>query len=259
MSAISSKRSLWAMGFRVTLLAAALLGSSSSLAQSLRPDDVFRGLGRAKDGDSLVVGEREVRLFGIDAPEFDQTCHRAGGAWACGSEAAGKLAQLVTGRDVRCVRISIDQYRRAVSRCSVGTTDINRAMVESGYATAYRRYSDDYAAAEGLAKAAKRGLWSGTFEAPRDYRVEQRAIDQAGRELHVRPAARTPARSSDWAGRSQCRIKGNQNRRGQWIYHLPGMPYYDQTRPEQIFCTEAEAQAAGYRRAVVVTGSPRDL
>ena len=46
-------------------------------------------------------------------------------------------------------------------------------------------------------------------------------------------------------------IKGNQNRRGQWIYHLLGMPYYDQTRPEQLFCTEAEAQAAGYRRAIV--------
>ena len=29
------------------------------------------------------------------------------------------------------------------------------------------------------------------------------------------------------------------------------MPYYDQTRPEEIFCTEAEAQAAAYRRATV--------
>jgi hypothetical protein len=29
------------------------------------------------------------------------------------------------------------------------------------------------------------------------------------------------------------------------------MPYYDQTRAEEMFCTEAEAQAAGYRRAIV--------
>ena len=35
------------------------------------------------------------------------------------------------------------------------------------------------------------------------------------------------------------------------IYHLPGMPYYDETRAEAYFCTEAQAQAAGYRRAVV--------
>lgn len=34
------------------------------------------GLARAKDGDSLMVGDTEVRLFGIDAPEFDQTCKR---------------------------------------------------------------------------------------------------------------------------------------------------------------------------------------
>jgi hypothetical protein len=29
------------------------------------------------------------------------------------------------------------------------------------------------------------------------------------------------------------------------------MPYYEQTRPEEIFCTEAEARNAGYRRAIV--------
>ena len=48
-----------------------------------------------------------------------------------------------------------------------------------------------------------------------------------------------------------CSIKGNRNRKGQWIYHVPGMPYYDRTRPEEVFCTEAEARAAGYRRAIV--------
>ena len=224
MTSVSSKRSLGTLCSSGALFAAALFGSSSSLAQSLRPDYVFRGLGRAKDGDSLVVGSREVRLFGIDAPEFDQTCRRTGGSWACGSEAAGRLAQLVTGRDVRCVRVSIDQYQRAVSRCTVGTTDINRAMVESGYATAYRRYSDDYVAAEGFAKAAKRGLWSGTFEAPRDYRVEHRPFDRANRERGVRPAARTPVKSSDWAARSQCRIKGNQNRRGSGSITFPACP-----------------------------------
>jgi hypothetical protein len=48
-------------------------------------------------------------------------------------------------------------------------------------------------------------------------------------------------------------IKGNRSRRGEWIYHLPSMPYYGygQTRAEDIFCSEAEAQAAGYQRARV--------
>ena len=43
-------------------------------------------------------------------------------------------------------------------------------------------------------------------------------------------------------------IKGNPGSHG-WIYHVPGMPYYVQTNAEEMFCTEAEAQAAGYRRA----------
>jgi hypothetical protein len=29
------------------------------------------------------------------------------------------------------------------------------------------------------------------------------------------------------------------------------MPYYDATRAEEVFCTEAEIRAAGYRRAMV--------
>lgn len=28
------------------------------------------------------------------------------------------------------------------------------------------------------------------------------------------------------------------------------MPYFEQTRSEEMFCTEAEAQVAGYRRAI---------
>jgi hypothetical protein len=45
-------------------------------------------------------------------------------------------------------------------------------------------------------------------------------------------------------------IKGNRGSNG-WIYHLPGMPYYGRTRAEEMFCSEAAAQAAGYRRAKV--------
>ena len=70
---------------------------------------------------------------------------------------------------MRCRLVSTDQYDRTVSRCTVGSTDITAAMVESGYATAYRQYSSDYVAAETRAKAAKRGIWSGTFETPNAY------------------------------------------------------------------------------------------
>ena len=210
------------------------------------------GLARAKDGDSLMVGAAEVRLFGVDAPEFDQSCKRNGVNWACGAEAAERLSKLVTGRSVRCTSMGIDQHQRVLGRCTVGTTDVNRAMVASGFAVAYRHYSSDYVSAEESARANKRGIWAGTFEMPSDYRHEgvadrgaaARAAAASRRRERAPVVVRGPSSSSG------CVIKGNQGTNG-WIYHVPGMPYYAQTRAEQMFCSESAAQAAGYRRARV--------
>ncbi|MGZ2483157.1 hypothetical protein ACVITL_001680 [Rhizobium pisi] len=52
-----------------------------------------------------------------------------------------------------------------------------------------------------------------------------------------------------------CNIKGNVSiGSGERIYHVPGQEYYDETKispqyGERWFCTEAEARAAGWRRA----------
>lgn len=42
---------------------------------------------------------------------------------------------------------------------------------------------------------------------------------------------RAPARQSTQttAAPGGCVIKGNRNRRGEWICHMPGMPYCEQT------------------------------
>ena len=52
-----------------------------------------------------------------------------------------------------------------------------------------------------------------------------------------------------------CAIKGNVNSSGEKIYHVPGGAFYNRTdiKPEEgdrWFCTEAEAQAAGFRRSL---------
>ena len=132
--------------------------------------DSLSGIARAMDGDSLMVSEREVRLFGIDAPEFGQTCTKNGRPWACGEAAADQLSKLVTGQSVRCTAVDTDDYGRTVARCTAGAVDVNRAMVASGYATAYRRYSTAYVSAEESAKVNRRGLWSGEFEMPAEVR-----------------------------------------------------------------------------------------
>ena len=46
-----------------------------------------------------------------------------------------------------------------------------------------------------------------------------------------------------------CLIKGNISAKGDKIYHLKGGAFYDRTKAEQCFNTEAEAQAAGFRKS----------
>jgi len=219
-----------------------------ALPAVLTAQQAFSGVGRAKDGDSLTVGGREVRLYGIDAPEWAQTCKEDCREWACGKVAAEELSTLVTGKDVSCVAVDTDQYHRTVAQCTVDGTDVNRAMVARGFAVAYRRYSSAYVSAEESARVNRRGLWAGAFELPSLYRVDERG---SARTEHVPRRARvhvSSPREAFVARSSGCLIKGNRGSHG-WIYHLPGMPYYDRTNPEEWFCTEAQARAAGYRRA----------
>lgn len=46
----------------------------------------------------------------------------------------------------------------------------------------------------------------------------------------------------------KCPIKGNIDPNGSRIYHLPGDPYYSQTKAEAYFCTKKAAEAAGFRK-----------
>jgi hypothetical protein len=199
-----------------------------------------------------MVGQTEVRLFGIDAPELTQSCTRAGRPWTCGAAASQQLSKLVAGKPVSCIATGLDRHGRTVARCTAGGVDLNRAMVAAGYAVAYRRYSMAYVSAEESARVARRGIWSGTFEQPSevrhagdDYVIEQpKRTQRADKELPEVSSPRSKPRPS-----GNCRIKGNHSRKGVRIYHLPGMPYYAQTVAEEIFCTEAQAKAAGYRRS----------
>lgn len=130
------------------------------------PAETLNGAMRAADGDSLVHGAVRIRLEGIDAPELGQTCRRAGADYACGREAQAALARLVAGRNVSCRSAGHDRYDRLLARCTAGGVDLNRAMVEAGWAMAY----GDYGREEDAARRAGRGLWAGSFERPQDWR-----------------------------------------------------------------------------------------
>jgi endonuclease YncB( thermonuclease family) len=135
------------------------------------------GTARVIDGDSLMVGTKEVRLYGIDAPEARQTCQRAGRSWACGQEATRYLTGLIDGRPLTCREVDRDRFDRAVSRCAAAGQDLGAAMVRGGMAVAF----GDYHADERDARDARRGLWGSDFERPADWRARHpRPADAAG-------------------------------------------------------------------------------
>lgn len=215
---------------------------------SMAAAEVIEGPADVIDGDSLRVAGTEVRLFGVDAPEFSQPCFSNGSEVACGAMAKDVLAGLIGNSVLTCEPRDRDTFGRIVATCQTAGVDIGGALVEAGWATAFRRYGNDYVSAEMRARAAHAGIWQWDFQMPEDYRATQQAALQP---RAARSSPRPAARPRRYEGNGQCLIKGNHSRRGDWIYHLPGMPYYDATRAEAYFCTEADAQAAGYRRAIV--------
>jgi endonuclease YncB( thermonuclease family) len=53
--------------------------------------------------DAIDIQGQRVRLFDVDAPEFDQTgTHPDGTVWPCGQQAALKPTQWIGGCVVSC-------------------------------------------------------------------------------------------------------------------------------------------------------------
>ncbi len=130
------------------------------------------------DGDSLREGNTEIRLYGIDAPEYRQTClDESKKDYPCGKRAAEALRSLIHSAEVKCVSLEKDRYGRSVSTCRVGAVEINREMVALGWAVAFIQYGADYVLVEKQARQAKRGLWAGQFEEPALYRQRQRSVN----------------------------------------------------------------------------------
>ena len=146
-------------------------GNGAIGGAGLEKGDVISGAVRVSDGDSLRLGRERVRLIGIDAPELDQTCKNPDGSpWPCGRVARQRLAQLVAGENLQCTFEKRDRYGRALAICLAGGIDIGSALVSEGLAVSYNDYPEE----EARARARKRGLWSGQFITPRNWRRGQR-------------------------------------------------------------------------------------
>jgi endonuclease YncB( thermonuclease family) len=136
-------------------------------------DKSFSGKGFALDGDSIKVGKKEVRLFGLDAPEYKQQClDQNNQEYSCGIISHEFLTKLATGKIVECVYAEKDKYDRFLGKCFVGEVSINEEIIKNGMAVIYNftESSDKMDDLEKQAKASKIGIWRGSFELPKDYR-----------------------------------------------------------------------------------------
>lgn len=180
----------------------------------------------------LRVGTTPVRLGGIEAPEREQVCTRAGRRWRCGEAALATLARLAAGRSLECEVRGVDSAGHAVGICLDKETDIGAALVRGGHVFATPGLLSRYGRVEAEAKAAKAGLWSGESELPEVWRA--RVWEDARKR---RPDG--------------CPIKG-QVTGGARLYVLPSSAEYERVRVNlqrggRWFCSEKEAIDAGWK------------
>ena len=144
----------------------------TSLFGSATPDHVWRAPAssvRIVDGETIGLGDRVVRLAGIDAPARGDACRSArGDAFDCGAAAAAALARLVVGRDLSCRIVGNDDFGRGLGECDAAGAEVNSAMVRDGFALSR---SSALGAEEFAARREARGLWAHGAGSPPGWRA----------------------------------------------------------------------------------------
>jgi len=154
MSAIMRRPRTWCVALVGGVLSALLASANPAGAD----DAELRGLADVIDGDSLILDGRPIDLYGVTAPGFNQQCHSDRLSWSCGRAAARALDRLVRGHPMVCVTEEPPTEAATVARCTVDGRDLAEAMVERGFAVAWRRV-EPYATAEQGARALRLGIW----------------------------------------------------------------------------------------------------
>jgi endonuclease YncB( thermonuclease family) len=239
-SAYMTMRAYLATRFGAALIATlgTLLGTMGLCALPALAEDTLRGKANIVDGDTIDIAGIPIRLQGIDAPEQLQKCTADGGQVTCGKLATKALVRMIGSEPVTCILLGKDNYNRLLGECSAEGQSLNARMVRDGWALAFVKYSQRYVPEEEEARAARSGIWQWQFTKPWEWRAG--ILEEA---------------AGTRKGPDGCVIKGNINRRGDRIYHMPFHQHYgrtqvDENKGERWFCSEEEAQVAGWRRAL---------
>lgn len=238
-------------------LAAAILSITIFLPSALAatPQTEQGRVTSVVDGDTFKVklGKKveTVRIIGIDTPE---TKDPRKPVQCYGKEASKKLTKILRGKTVTLEKNPAedrDKYKRLLRYVLLKNEDIGASMIEEGYAFSYKTYPhprlEDYNALEVTARDGSKGLWGSICE----YKTNGAATSSAKSQPKVIPSTS----SSSMPSTSSCVIKGNISSKKEKIFHAPGCGSYTQTQidesaGERWFCSEQEALAAGWRKAL---------
>lgn len=129
--------------------------------------DAFSGsVKKIIDGDSLLIASGrkiiEVRLYGVDCPEYNQPFSH---------EAKALVRRQVAGKRVLVRPQYYDSYGRLVAIVGYDGQTLNGELVGAGLAWVYPRYCrkkicQSWQKSENTARADNRGLWSETQPIP---------------------------------------------------------------------------------------------
>ena len=124
---------------RFMLFAALLASVPVSVPARLHAEERLSArVSKITDGDTFTLSgtSRRIRIWGLDAPEKDETG---------GSLATDVLRDLISGKELDCLVRDIDRYGRIVGQCFLPDgRDITAEMIRSGVATEYCRFSKNY-------------------------------------------------------------------------------------------------------------------
>ena len=141
---------------RLTLAAIAMMVTLPAAAQ------------KSVDGDSIEVGGKTYRLYGVDAPDVAQIC---ADGWPAGHAAEQYLGTLIVGKQISCVPIGGERRGEIVAICRADDVDLGAAMVTGGYAYAEVPHSARYVSQEAAAASALRGIHAHTCVTPWEWRA----------------------------------------------------------------------------------------
>jgi micrococcal nuclease len=190
------------------------------------------------DGDTIKItinnNDETVRFLLIDTPE---SVHPTKPVQPFGKEASNFTKKMMINGSTE-IELDVserDKYGRLLAYVYVDGRSVQEALLREGLArVAYVyapniKYVDEYRKIQSEAQKKEKGIWS----------LENYASED-GYETDRKDTSSNPGK---------CSIKGNLSSSGDKIYHMPDGRYYDITIPEKWFCTEQEAEEAGFRRS----------